>query len=68
MEATVEKALESIAKEKYLIAWENAKRMEREGGGFHSRLGELFFHADGSNARALIDAFPQDFLKGSKYW
>ena len=64
---TVENKLNQIADEKYWIAHGNAKRTESEGGGFHSRLGELFFHADSGNARALIDAFPYEFLRGSKY-
>jgi hypothetical protein len=50
----------------FSIARNNARRMADTGGGFHSRLGELFFKADMSNAKRLIDAFPHEFLKEEK--
>ena len=46
----------------YWLAHANARRMADTGGGFHSRLGELFFKADMSNAKRLIEAFSDEFL------
>ena len=47
----------------YWMAHANGRRMVETGGGFHHALGRLFFKADSSNARRLIDAFPHEFLK-----
>lgn len=45
------------------LAHKNAQRLAQTGGGFHSRLGELFYKADRHNAEALIKAFPEEFLR-----
>ena len=47
----------------YWLAHANARRMVDTGGGFHSLLGNLFFKADTSNAKRLIEAFPHEFLR-----
>jgi hypothetical protein len=46
----------------YWLAHANARRMADTGGGFHSLLGNLFFKADTSNAKRLIEAFSDEFL------
>jgi hypothetical protein len=40
-----------------------AQRMERIGGGFASAIAQAFFRADTSNARILIEAFSDLFVK-----
>lgn len=43
----------------YEIAVQKAEELERTGGSFASRLAVCFFHADGTNGRRLIEAFPE---------
>lgn len=50
-----------ITSEQYWIAHTNAHKMAKTGGGFESRLGELFFKADMTNATRLVNAFPEFF-------
>jgi len=52
-----------FTQELYWIAHANAHRMAKDGGGFHSSLGNLFFKADMRNASKLVSAFPEEFLK-----
>jgi len=52
-----------FTQELYWVAHANAHRMVKDGGGFHSSLGDLFFKADMSNASKLVSAFPEEFLR-----
>lgn len=50
-----------ITQAQYWIAHTNAHKMAKVSGSFESRLGELFFKADMTNATRLVNAFPEFF-------
>jgi hypothetical protein len=52
----------------YEDAHKACQNMERMGGGFESKLAKLFYHADGTNSRRLIEAFPEIFEKNLRFW
>ncbi len=43
--------------------WDAAKTMETYGGGFASALAQAFFRADLTNARRILTAFDDLFMK-----
>jgi len=43
--------------------WDAAKTMETYGGGFASALAQAFFRADLTNARRILTAFDDLFLR-----
>ena len=52
----------------YDDAHKACQNMERMGGGFEIHLAKLFYRADGTNSRRLIEAFPEIFEKNLRFW
>ena len=52
----------------YEDAHKACQNMERMGGGFETQLAKLFYRADGTNSRRLIEAFPEIFEKNLRFW
>ena len=52
----------------YDDAHKACQNMERMGGSFEQHLAKLFYRADGTNSRRLIEAFPEIFEKNLRFW